>query len=135
MYAGRGADIVFGGRGLDLIYGNFENDLIYGNFEDDTLLGGQGADQIYGGQGDDVLIGNAGEDILLGNLGADTFVFGAASGFDTVIRFNSDEGDRLDVQGQTYAVQDTAEGLELDLSGGGTILLKGVHEFSSGFFV
>ena len=137
VFGGQGIDRLYGGRDEDLIYGNFQSDVIYGNFANDTMFGGQGDDTIYGGQGDDLLSGNLGNDALFGNIGADVFVFGGNSGLDRIIGFNFSENDRIALQGQTYTTTDTAQGLEIDLSGGGIILLIDIHggDFSTAFFI
>ncbi|MCL6607251.1 MAG: type I secretion C-terminal target domain-containing protein [Geminicoccaceae bacterium] len=84
------AEAVFGGKGNDSLFGLGGNDL---------LVGGSGNDTLNGGDGDDVLIGLGGRDVLVGGLGADRFVWTALSdGFDTVVDFNSAQGDRLDLE-------------------------------------
>ena len=137
VFGGQDIDRLYGGRDEDLIYGNFQSDVIYGNFAIDTMFGGQGDDTIYGGQGDDLLSGNLGNDALFGNIGADVFVFGGNSGLDRIIGFNFSENDRIALQGQTYTTTDTTQGLEIDLSGGGIILLMDIHggDFSTAFFI
>ena len=112
--------------------------MVYGNFASDNLFGGQGNDTLFGGQGNDTINGNLGNDILFGNLGADRFVFGQSSGADVVMNFKFDEGDRLDVQGQTHLTSTAADGWALiSLSGGGTIEMVGIlpPEINDGFFV
>ena len=85
-----GAEAVFGGKGDDSLFGLGGNDL---------LVGGSGNDRLNGGDGDDVLIGLGGRDVLVGGRGADRFVWTALSdGIDTVVDFNSGEGDRLDLE-------------------------------------
>jgi Ca2+-binding RTX toxin-like protein len=135
-FGGKGNDIIFGGQANDVIYGNFDDDIIYGNFFADSLFGGQGNDTIYGGQGNDVINGNLGNDRLFGNLDADIFVFGNNSGIDTIIGFSFSGGDRLSIGAQTYTTRDTPDGMAIDLSGGGTIMLNGVEpqDFSVAFF-
>jgi hypothetical protein len=83
-------EAVFGGKGNDTIFGLGGNDL---------LIGGSGNDTLNGGDGDDVLIGLGGSDVLIGGRGADRFVWTALSdGIDTIVDFNSAEGDRLDLE-------------------------------------
>ena len=137
LYGGQQADVFYGGRDADIVYGNFDNDVIYGNFANDLVFGGQGNDFMYGGQGDDTVVGNLGDDSLFGNLGADLFILGLSSGVDRVSGFSFAESDRINIQGQTYTTVDTALGLEVHLSGGGTIVLLDIHagDFSSAFFV
>lgn len=132
-----GIDTIAGGFGADTLYGNQNADLIYGNQDNDTLHGGQDNDTIYGGKGDDAIYGGRGDDTLAGNLGADRFIFQASSGSDAIIDYDFSQGDRLDLQGQAYVTRDTTEGVVLDLSGGGIVLLAGLHgsAFSSTFIV
>lgn len=137
VYGGQGADLVFGGQGDDVVYGNLDSDVIYGNMGSDTLFGGQGDDVLYGGSGDDVLFGGSGNDTLYGNKGADRFVIGANAGVDTIQGFSLSQGDRLDLGGQSYILYDTPEGLRLDLSGGGAVILAGTggSDFSDSYIV
>lgn len=146
IYGGQGNDVAYGGQGNDVLqgnlgddnlFGNLGSDLIYGNQGNDSLFGGQDDDVLYGGQGNDVLSGNLGNDRLIGGAGADRFVFGRNEGTDTVLDFNSSQGDRLDLQGQSYTIRDTPEGMALDLSGGGAVLLNGIEPnmFSNDFVV
>jgi Ca2+-binding RTX toxin-like protein len=123
-----------GGQGADLILGNEANDTIYGNEANDTIFGGAGDDLIIGGQGNDILYGNEGNDTIFGNEGADRFIFAAGSGNDKIADFSFADGDRLDLQGQSYTTGTGAGGdVLLTLSGGGTILLSGVNTFQGGF--
>ena len=127
LYGGQGTDSLFGGRGNDQVYGNLGDDLLFGNLGEDVLSGGQGNDTLSGGQGNDTLNGNLGNDLLSGNLGADRYVFGQGSGTDRVNGFSLAEGDRLDVQGQSYSLGTGSDGFALlTLSGGGTIALTGI---------
>ena len=125
--AGAGDDTVTGGAGADILYGNQGNDLLYGNMGDDIIFGGAGDDTIDGGKGNDTLTGNA---------GADLFVFGTNSGADIVQGFSFAEGDRLNLQGQSFTQGTAADGsIVLTLSGGGSITLAGVTTFNAGFVV
>ena len=70
----------------------------------DTLQGGEGSDILYGQGGDDLLVGGEGNDLLYGGAGADTFAWELgdqgteeAPATDTVMDFNQNEGDRLDI--------------------------------------
>ncbi|MGU3537396.1 Ig-like domain-containing protein [Methylobacterium sp. A54F] len=142
LFGGQGDDTLFGGQdndrltgdiGSDLQFGNLGNDTLFGNQGADTLFGGQGADTLYGGQGDDVLSGDLGDDVLSGDLGADRYVFGADSGRDLILGFSQSQGDRIDLQGQTYRVETSASGNTLlTLSGGGTVELSGVTRMAFG---
>ncbi len=60
-------------------------------------LQGTFAPVIEGTTGDDVLFDTAGSDILFGDNGADTFVFENLGAQDTILDFNTAEGDQLDL--------------------------------------
>jgi Ca2+-binding RTX toxin-like protein len=138
LFGGQVNDTIYGGQGNDVVYGNLGDDVIYGNFANDNLFGGQGNETLFGGQGNDTINGNLGNDIVFGNLGADRFVFGQSSGADVVMNFNFAEGDRLDVQEQTYVTSTAADGWALiTLSGGGTIEIVGLTapQISDSFFI
>ncbi|MGU3540759.1 VCBS domain-containing protein [Methylobacterium sp. A54F] len=137
LFGGQGDDWLSGDRGDDLLFGNLGADLLLGGMGTDTLYGGQGNDTLYGGQGNDVLYGDLGDDVLSGDLGADRYVFGANSGRDLILGFSQADGDRIDLQGQTYRVDtDTDGSARLTLSGGGTVDLRGVQAsaVNAGFF-
>ena len=124
-----GDDRIEGGSGNDVASGGDGNDTINGNGGNDTLQGGGGNDTISGGAGDDRLTGGAGDDYLSGGSGSDTFVIGAGEGRDTIGDFLAQEGDRLDLAGQSYAFHQDGNGTVLDLSGGGRLLLMGVTDY------
>ena len=133
---GQDNDIVTGGQDNDFLYGNMGDDQIYGNMGNDTIFAGAGNDLVFSGQGDDSIIGGLGNDTMYGNLGADRYIFGTGSGADIIMDFSFTEGDRLDLQGQSYTTGTGAGGaVQLTLSGGGTILLSGVTTFQAGFVV
>lgn len=148
-FGGQNNDTIYGGQGNDEIYGNLGNDLVLGNLGNDYLHGGQGNDTLYGGQandtingglGDDVLFGGLGNDSLIGGTGRDIFVFEfeANSGIDIITDFSSSGGDNLDLRGQTYTTSNTADGsVQLNLSGGGSIVLQGVEsrDFTTDYFM
>jgi Ca2+-binding RTX toxin-like protein len=86
-----GADTIQGNDGDDTIqeadgsgqvYGNDGNDVLSGGFEPDYLSGGDGNDELYGGDDDDTLRGGDGADY-----------FDCGTGFDTILDFDSSEGD------------------------------------------
>ncbi|MBR0904580.1 calcium-binding protein [Bradyrhizobium liaoningense] len=131
LAGGQDNDAVAGGQDNDCLYGNAANDILYGNQGADVIVGGRGDDTVFAGQGDDTLYGNLGNDVLSGNLGADRLVFGSNEGEDKVMDFSSGQGDRLDLEGQTYSVTQSADGALVHLSGGGSITLVGVS--ASGF--
>jgi Ca2+-binding RTX toxin-like protein len=110
---------------------------VTGTAQADRLLGNDSANQLQGGAGNDTLTGRGGNDVLWGGAGADRFVFGASSGFDTMRDFNPAEGDRLVLSSQSYVLRDTPDGVALDLSGGGTVLMSDhtVASFSASWIV
>ena len=82
------------------------------------------------------LIGSEGNDTLAGGTGADRYVFLPGSGNDLVNGFGN--GDRLDLQAQTFTLGTSADAdVLLLLSGGGTIELNGIAPagFQAGFLV
>lgn len=124
---GSGDDTVSGLNTLDIIFGGAGNDQLSGNGGNDLLYGGLGADILIGGEGNDVLWGDGGNDRLIGGAGADTFNFAPGSGADLITGFNQAEGDRLALNGQSYATGDDGQGnLSLTLSGGGSVTLQGL---------
>lgn len=133
-YGGEGNDTVGGGAGDDSLYGGLGDDLLYGGAGSDVLYGGAGNDTIYGGPGDDEIWGGAGDDQLWGGSGADTFGFVIGSGDDLIFNFDASEGDRLDLQGQSYTVDHDAAGdVVLALSGGGEVTLVGIKALPTAF--
>jgi len=89
---GDGDDTIDGGDGDDMLYGERGNDKLEGGKGDDKLFGGKNDDELDGGKGNDTVDGGEGADELIGGVGADTFV---CDQFDTIIDFNSDEGDKI----------------------------------------
>jgi Ca2+-binding RTX toxin-like protein len=78
---------------------NLEN-VVAGNGNLNVLTGGVSNDFIVGTSGADVITGNAGNDLLLGKGGADTFDFNnvvGGNGTDTILEFNTAEGDKIDL--------------------------------------
>ena len=65
---------------------------MYGGRGDDKLFGGKNDDELDGGKGNDTTDGGEGADELIGGLGTDTFI---CDQLDTIIDFNSDEGDKI----------------------------------------
>lgn len=131
LFGGQGDDYAFGGKDADYIEGNFGSDQIFGNFGDDYLHGGRDDDYIHGGQGNDTIVGGAGDDTLAGGLGNDVFVFGYGQGSDVVQDYSA--GDRLDTQGQNYALSDANGAAIVALAGGGVVTLLGISTASLEF--
>lgn len=65
--------------------------------------------------------------------GATLFVFprSLTAGVNTIANFNPDNGDRLNFEYQIYTTQSTANGIQINLSGGASVLLSGITTFSS----
>lgn len=122
---GDGNDAVYGDAGDDILGGHAGNDKLGGGDGQDKLYGESGVDTLFGGAGNDWLEGGTGNDVLWGEGGADRFNFNTGSGADTIMDFKGAE-DRLVLNGQSVTWHDTSAGLELDLSGGGTVLIKGM---------
>jgi Ca2+-binding RTX toxin-like protein len=145
ILADGGANTVIGGFGKDSIVTGSAGDIVFGNQDNDTIDAGDGGNLIFGGFGDDsvttgsgndTIWGNEGNDSLAGAAGADRYVFLSGSGNDQVNDFAFAEGDRLDLQGQTFTTGASGDGdVVLLLSGGGTIELNGIAPagFSPGF--
>lgn len=96
---GDGEETFVGTDAAEAVFGGAGNDSIFGLGGNDLLIGGAGNDTLVGGDGNDVLVGLGGRDTLVGGRGADRFVYTALSdGIDTVVDFNSAEGDRLDLE-------------------------------------
>jgi Ca2+-binding RTX toxin-like protein len=141
------ADILYGGAGNDQLHGDARLPASSMRSEYNRSLDFMpAADELHGGSGDDVLNGDGGNDLLWGDGGKDIFEFDAPyivkdasganmriiSGRDVVKDFRAWEGDRLEFNGQTYKVADSAAGIVITLAGG-TVTLEGVHTFSSGW--
>jgi Ca2+-binding RTX toxin-like protein len=136
IVADGGANTIVGGFGDDRIASGDAADILFGNQGNDCIVAGDGADLVFGGQGDDAIVagpgndtvfGNEGNDTIAGGAGADRLVFATGSGADQVDGFSFAEGDRLDLQGQTFTLGTSADGdVVLVLSGGGTVELNGV---------
>jgi len=86
------------------IVGGAGSNHLEGSGGKDVLEGRMGTDDLDGGAGRDLLAGGGGADTLTGGAEADTFVFKSladstmkASGRDTVMDFNSADGDAIDL--------------------------------------
>ncbi|MGB0922507.1 MAG: calcium-binding protein [Alphaproteobacteria bacterium] len=101
LNGGHGDDDLRGGAGQDVLRGDSGGDDLFGQDGDDVLHGGTGDDVLYGGAGADILFGNAGNDRLYGEDGADVFVLRDGDGYNYIMDFNREEGDKLDTRGVT----------------------------------
>jgi 2',3'-cyclic-nucleotide 2'-phosphodiesterase (5'-nucleotidase family) len=127
IVAGDGADVLLGNQDNDTIEAGDGADLIFGGFGNDTIVAGLGNDSILGNEGNDTIAGQDGNDTMAGGTGADRFVFLFGPGSDQINGFCFDEGDRLDLQAQTFTQGASTDGdVLLTLSGGGTIELNGI---------
>ena len=96
---GPGNDVLTGTDGFDGLAGFGGDDIIRGLGGPDFLDGGDGDDQLFGDAGNDFLLGGPGQDTLSGGAGGDRFIVTAlGDGRDTILDFNADEGDRLNLQ-------------------------------------
>ena len=95
--------------------GGGDDNTLNGNSGNNLLDGGKGNDVLKGFGGNDTLTGGGGSDTLEGGSGADIFRFAgvvkASDGFDTIVDFNSAEGDIIALGkrgfhalGKTYGV-------------------------------
>ena len=135
---GQGDDSISGGTDGDVLFGNEGKDTIDGNEGTDLIFGGQDNDSIVGGSGNDTIWGNEGNDTMAGGTGADRFVFLLLEGNDQINGFTFGEGDRLDLEGQSYTVGTSGDGdVLLTLQRGGTVELNGIAPagFSASFVV
>ena len=138
MSGGQGDDSISGGTDGDVLFGNEGKDTIDGNEGTDLILGGQDNDLILGGSGNDTIWGNEGNDTLAGGSGADRFVYLLLEGNDQINGFVFGEGDRLDLEGQSYTTGTSGDGdVLLTLQRGGTVELNGIApgSFSPSFVV
>ncbi|MEM9061265.1 MAG: LamG-like jellyroll fold domain-containing protein, partial [Pseudomonadota bacterium] len=78
-------DIIAGDSHGNTLLGGDGGDTISARDGEDRLEGQEGADRLRGGAGNDTLEGGLGNDILEGQGGSNLFVFGAGSGDDLVL--------------------------------------------------
>lgn len=76
---------------------------------------------------------NSWNNLIYEGGGATLFIFDhkLTSGVNTIANFNPSNGDMLGFDGQTYTTQNTANGMQIKLSGGASILLSGISTFST----
>ena len=93
---------------------------------------------IWGGNGvGNIRITHAWDNLIYGASGAKQFIFESSlhTGVNTIADFNAAKMDTLNFDGQTYAAVLTANGMQLNLSGGAVVLLSGVLTFSVAWVV
>ena len=117
--------------------GGAGDDDLVGTLAADTIIGDLGADRLYGLDGDDVIDGGGGNDTLSGGAGSDRFIFGDASGTDTIIDFDHSDIISIDIAPSTslsdlQAMMTNFSGyVVLALGGGNSVRIDG---FQSGDF-
>ncbi|MEM1391948.1 MAG: DUF4347 domain-containing protein, partial [Cyanobacteria bacterium P01_H01_bin.150] len=127
---GDDADNINAGFGNDTVNGDAGNDQIKGGGGDDILNGGADNDWLLGNDGNDLLIGDLGDDLLNGGSGADVFYFASPNqGFDTILDFNPEQGDKIQVSGSGFGITDDLTGFRfisgvLDYNGQNLALLQ-----------
>src|SRR4051795_10402622 len=97
-----GDDHLYGGSGNDFLDAGENNDVVRGDDGNDILVGLTGNDNLNGGAGNDDIFGGPGRDVLTGGSGADKFVFistadSPASAHDQITDFSLSGGDTIDL--------------------------------------
>jgi Ca2+-binding RTX toxin-like protein len=134
VLGGEGSDVLKGMECSDELYGNQDADWINGNMGNDTLHGGQGKDTIHGGAGHDAIWGGKGDDTIWGDDGDDTFYYSEGNGHD-VIQETAGHDTIACVALHDYGLararlvgwSRAGDDLRLDMSGGGSITVKGYY--------
>ncbi len=90
-----GDDNIVTGNLDDTVSGGEGNDVISTLGGNDILSGGIGNDVLSGGAGDDLFFDGLGDDTLTGGFGMDVFTI--QGGSDSIVDFNTTEGDVLDL--------------------------------------
>jgi serralysin len=152
--AGGGTDTVYANiaGGTYYLFDNVENLILLGttlygvgNALANTITGSDAANWLLGGAGNDRIDGGKGNDALYGEAGADTFVFGAASGIDTIGDFVPGT-DKIDLSAYGFAnfaavqaaMTDQGGGvMNIALGGGNYVILIGVTkaQLAAGDFI
>ena len=132
------ADIIIGDDSANELRGEAGNDILFGQGGNDNLIGDFG-DQGGLSGGDDLLDGGAGTDTLRGGSGADRFVLAPGYDTDTIVDFNINQGDLIDVSAYGLTSADQFEVLQFDgqntivnPAGDGVFILQGVDLISAG---
>jgi Ca2+-binding RTX toxin-like protein len=100
LWGAAGRDSMVGDGGIDSLYGGNGNDQLSGGDGSDRLYGQNGADRLDGGGGNDRLFGGNGNDTLIGGAGLDDFIIKDNFGRDTIVDFNSANGNEdIDLSG------------------------------------
>ena len=96
-----------------------------GNGLANLIDGTAGHNVIKAGGGADVIIGGGGDDDLFGEDGNDSFIFGLASGHDTIFDFDADPAggqDKIDLQTRGIHVGTFAADVSITASGIDTLI-------------
>ncbi|MEL6798298.1 MAG: sulfatase-like hydrolase/transferase [Pseudomonadota bacterium] len=135
LIGGAGADVLDGGPGNDRIEGGTGRNKIYAGPGNDQIIDGDGGSEIHTGPGrnrviseggDDVIHVGAGHNTLTGGPGDTTYVV-AYGGANVITDWSP--GDRLDLSAWPQMPKITAEGGDLVLSlGPSVIVLEGVGD-------
>ena len=94
-----------------------------GNGLANLINGTAGHNVIKGGDGADVILGGGGDDDLYGEAGNDSFIFGLASGHDTIFAFDADPAggqDKIDLQTRGITAASFAADVSISASGPST---------------
>jgi len=93
---------------------------------------------IWGGASAKLLvISNSFNNLIVGGGGVISFKFLSTltGGINTITDFNPFSGDTLDFDGQTYTTVVSTSGVQINLSGGATVILDGIYLFSNSWVV
>jgi Ca2+-binding RTX toxin-like protein len=101
---------VYAGDGADTIYGSAVHDSIFGGDKNDTLYGNGAADELHGEEGNDALDGGSDADWMAGGIGDDTYYVDNVG--DIVIEKPNEGWDTV-VSSVSYTVPDNVEFLWL----------------------
>ena len=149
MHAGDGTDVLIAGSGNATLYGGMGDATLQGGSGDVTMYAGDGDEvliatsgeaTIYGGAGDDVMQGGAastlmvagaGSTTMIGGSGQDTFQVGANAGDVLIGNFGAEDilqlADGVSIDdlsiSEGSSSDGSVDGLEIDLAGGGSVLL------------
>ncbi len=157
MFGGDGTDVLIAGSGDATLNGGSGDSTLQGGSGtvtmqagdgDEVLLAGTGDASMYGGAGNDTLQGGSGQTLMVagtgsttmvGGSGHDTFQIGADAGDVVIEDFGA--GDVLQLAsgvsiadltiGDGSSSDGSIAGLEIDLAGGGSILLASGNDDSS----
>ena len=141
-YGGNGNDTINGGTGPDTIYGGHGNDFIQGGFGPDVIYGGSGNDTIQGGFGPDTIDGGSGHNLITTGANGTLVQESAGGGHDTVVGFDSSNGDAIHFAGENaatiahvVATSTTDHGnTTISLPDGSTMTLVGIAHIDHTFF-